>query len=105
MFSLSFTINLAVGDSVEQLRALTTLLVCFLWIIWSGEFISTFLVDNGDRVLVSFNPSPFLFGKSSLGCVTFIDFLGLFSVSAEKKGIRHTMILYTMAQLFKASLA
>ena len=30
MFSLSFTINLAVGDSDEQFAAFTTLEVCFL---------------------------------------------------------------------------
>ena len=48
----------------------------------------TFLVDSGDRVLLSCIDNPFLLGNSSFGCGALASFFGCFSVSAEENNIK-----------------
>lgn len=85
MFSFSLTINLDIAFSWAQVSFLSTSFTCFLWIMFSGEFISKVLVDKGERV-TSFNSCIFFPGNSSFGWVDFCFFFftRTFSVSSER---------------------
>ena len=87
MFSFSLTMCLDKEFSWVHVIFLPMSFTCLRWIMWAGEFISSVLVDRGDRVTSLKSDTLFFPGNNSFGCVdlTFFFFLTLiFSVRSVK---------------------